>query len=56
VQGTFRERRKMFYFGHVSLVVVLCVAVYFHVKQAQQYILQTLAASVLNWLCSWALR
>lgn len=55
VQGTFQERRKMFYFGHVSLVVLLCIAAYSHVRQAQKYILQTLAASVLNWVCSWAL-
>ncbi|KGO71794.1 hypothetical protein PITC_027970 [Penicillium italicum] len=54
VQGTIQERRKMFYFGHVSLVVLLCVAAYYHVKQAQKYILQTLAASVLNWVCCWA--
>ncbi|KAJ5130916.1 uncharacterized protein N7515_006955 [Penicillium bovifimosum] len=52
VQGTIQERRKTFYYGHVSLVVLLCVAAYFHVKQAQKYILQTLAASVLNWICS----
>ncbi|CAI7570588.1 unnamed protein product [Penicillium viridicatum] len=54
VQGTIQERRKMFYFGHVSLVILLCVVAYFHVKQAQKYILQTLAASVLNWVCCWA--
>ncbi|KAJ5163457.1 uncharacterized protein N7500_005287 [Penicillium coprophilum] len=52
LQGTIQERRKMFYFGHVSLVILLCVAAYSHVKQAQKYILQTLAASVLNWVCS----
>ncbi|CAI7598385.1 unnamed protein product [Penicillium glandicola] len=51
MQGTIQERRKMFYFGHVSLVVLLCVAAYIHVKQAQKYMLQTLAASVLNWVC-----
>ncbi|KAJ5834891.1 hypothetical protein N7447_000917 [Penicillium robsamsonii] len=55
IQGTIQERRKMFYFGHVSLVVLLCVAAYSHVKEAQKYILQTLAASVLNWVCSWLL-
>ncbi|KAJ5499900.1 hypothetical protein N7453_008951 [Penicillium expansum] len=54
MQGTFQERRKMFYFGHVSLVALLCVAAYSHVKQAQKYMLQTLAASVLNWVCCWA--
>lgn len=52
VQGTMQERRKMFYFGHVSLVVLFCVAAYFHVRQARKYILQTLAASVLNWICT----
>lgn len=54
VQGTIQERRKMFYFGHVSLVILLCVMAYSHVKQAQKYMLQTLAASVLNWVCCWA--
>lgn len=54
VQGTIQERRKMFYFGHVSLVILLCVAAYSHVKQAQKYMLQTLVASVLNWVCCWA--
>ncbi|KAG0159311.1 hypothetical protein PDIDSM_6833 [Penicillium digitatum] len=53
LQGTIRERRKMFYFGHVSLVVLFCVAAYAHVQQAQKYILQTLAASMLNWVCCW---
>lgn len=52
VQGPLQERKKMFYYGHVSLVVLLCVAAYFHVQQAQKYVLQTLAASVLNWVCS----
>lgn len=54
VQGTIQERRKMFYFGHVSLVILFCVVAYSHVKQAQKYMLQTLAASVLNWVCCWA--
>lgn len=54
VQGTIQERRKMFYFGHVSLVILLCVSAYSHVEQAQKYMLQTLAASVLNWVCCWA--
>ncbi|KAJ5774368.1 hypothetical protein N7457_009264 [Penicillium paradoxum] len=52
LQGTLQERRKTFYYGHVSLVVLLCIAAYFHVQQAQKYILQTLAASMLNWVCS----
>lgn len=54
VQGTIQERRKMFYFGHVSLVILLCVMAYSHVQQAQKYMLQTLAASVFNWVCCWA--
>lgn len=55
VQGPLRERRRMFYFGHVSLAILLGVAAYFHVKQAQKYVMQTMWASVLNGVCSWAI-
>jgi hypothetical protein len=54
MQGPIQERRRMFYLYHVFLVVVFCGAAYFHVKQAQKYIIQTLVASVLNGVCSWA--
>jgi hypothetical protein len=50
--GSMQERRRSFYFGHVFLVVILCVAAYFHVAQAQGYMLQTLGSSVLNGACS----
>jgi hypothetical protein len=55
VQGSLQERRRMFYFGHVSLVILLGVAAFFHVKQAQRYVMQTLWASVLNGVCSWVI-
>lgn len=55
IQGSLQERRRMFYFGHVSLVILLSAVAYIHVKQAQRYILQALGASVLNGLCSWVL-
>jgi hypothetical protein len=55
LQGPLQERRRMFYFGHVSLAILLCVAAYFHVKQAQKYVMQTLWASVLNGVCSWVI-
>lgn len=52
MQGSLQERRRMFYFGHVSLVVLLGVVAYTHVKQAQRYVIQTLWASLLNGVCS----
>ncbi|KAJ6044339.1 hypothetical protein N7460_005694 [Penicillium canescens] len=54
MQGPVQERRRMFYLYHVFLVAVLCGAAYCHVKQAQKYMIQTLVASVLNGVCSWA--
>ena len=52
---TIRRRRLYFYIGHVSIVVILCTAAYFHVAQAQKYMAQTLGAFVLNGLCSLAM-
>ncbi|KAJ5894155.1 hypothetical protein N7495_005846 [Penicillium taxi] len=53
--GSMQNRKRSFYFVHVSLVVVLCFAAYFHVHQARFYMVQTLGASVLNSLCSLAM-
>lgn len=47
-------RRRIFYLVHVSLVVLLSVAVYFHVAQAQKYVVQSFGAFVLNAVGSWA--
>lgn len=55
MQGPLQERRRMFYFGHVSLVILLGVVAYTHVKQAQRYIVQSLWASLLNGICSWVI-
>lgn len=49
-----QDRRRTFYLVHVSLVVLLSVAVYFHVAQAQKYMAQSLGAFVLNGVGSWA--
>ncbi|KAJ5084590.1 hypothetical protein NUU61_009169 [Penicillium alfredii] len=51
--GSIHERRRLFYSGHLLLVVVLCVAAYYHVVQARFYMLQTLGASMLNGVWSW---
>lgn len=48
LQGSIKDRRRIFYIGHVSLVLGLCVVAYWHVAQARFYLGQTLAASVLN--------
>lgn len=55
MQGPLRERRRMFYFGHVSLVLLFGVVAYIHVQQAQRYVMQTLWASLLNGVCSWVI-
>ncbi|KAK6826643.1 hypothetical protein RU639_005725 [Aspergillus parasiticus] len=49
--SSVKARREMFYYGHVSLVVLLCVAAYFHVAQAQIFVIEALGASALNGLC-----
>ncbi|KAJ5278999.1 hypothetical protein N7478_004371 [Penicillium angulare] len=53
--GSMQDRRRTFYFGHISLVVVLCVAAYFHVAQAQKYMVQSLGAFMLNGFGSWVM-
>lgn len=50
-----QDRRRSFYLGHVSLVVVLCAAAFYHVSYAQVYMVQTLGAFVVNGVCSAAL-
>ncbi|KAJ5973665.1 hypothetical protein N7481_010875 [Penicillium waksmanii] len=53
--GSMQERRRLFYYVHVFLVVVLCAAAYCHVAQAQKYMIQALGASLLNGVCSFLL-
>ncbi|KAB8278858.1 hypothetical protein BDV30DRAFT_202792 [Aspergillus minisclerotigenes] len=49
--SSVKARREMFYYGHVSLVVLLCIAAYFHVAQAQIFVIEALGASALNGVC-----
>lgn len=49
---SIQERRRSFYFGHVFLVAVLYAAAYWHVAQAQKYMLQALGASIINGVCA----
>lgn len=53
--GSIQERRKSFYWGHVSLAAFLCISAFYHVVYARKYMLQTLGASVLNGVFSWAM-
>ncbi|KAJ6036557.1 hypothetical protein N7540_000836 [Penicillium herquei] len=53
--GSMQERRRAFYIGHVSLVGMLCVAAYFHVAQAQKYMVQSFGAFVINGVGSWVM-
>lgn len=46
------DQRRSFYYGHISLVLLLCVAAYYHVAHAQKYMLQALGAFVINAVCS----
>lgn len=48
MQGSIKDRRRIFYVGHVSLVLVLCTLAYWHVAQARFYLMQSLVAAVLN--------
>lgn len=50
--ASIQERRRLFNYGHVLLVVILCAAAYYHVVQAQRYMIQALGASLLNAACS----
>ncbi|KAJ5746406.1 hypothetical protein N7520_011588 [Penicillium odoratum] len=52
--GSIQDRRRVFYLVHVSLVALLCGAAYFHVAQAQKYMVQSLGAFLMNGVGSWA--
>ncbi|KAE8146426.1 hypothetical protein BDV25DRAFT_162467 [Aspergillus avenaceus] len=54
--SSLKTRREVFYGVHLSLVTVLCIAAYFHVSQAQVFVLEALGASVVNALCCWKFR
>ncbi|KAJ5818755.1 hypothetical protein N7474_004346 [Penicillium riverlandense] len=53
--GSMQDRRRSFYVVHLSLVLGLCLAAYFHVAHAQFYMLQALGAFVVNGVCSWVM-
>lgn len=46
--GSMQDRRRTFYYGHIFLVVLLCVVAYYHVSHAQKYMMQALGAFVIN--------
>ncbi|OJJ47648.1 hypothetical protein ASPZODRAFT_131200 [Penicilliopsis zonata CBS 506.65] len=46
--ATVKTRRQVFYLVHVSLVMVLEAAAYFHVSHAQLFVLESFAASAIN--------
>jgi hypothetical protein len=51
--GSIHMKRQVFYIVHVLLVAALCLAAYYHVAQAQTFVLETLWAFALNVACSW---
>lgn len=50
-KGSVQERRSAFYAAHLFLVSVMCLAAYFHVAQAQAFVLESLVAFVVNLGC-----
>lgn len=52
--GSLREKREAFYYTHLLLVVLFGLSAYYHVAQAQTFILQALGAFVVNLGCCWA--
>ncbi|KAL6233436.1 hypothetical protein BDW75DRAFT_215317 [Aspergillus navahoensis] len=50
-KGTVIDRRRAFYFVHLLLVGLLCLAAYFHVAQAKAFVLESLAIFVVNLGC-----
>lgn len=50
-KGSVQERRSAFYAAHLFLVGVMCLAAYFHVAQAQAFVLESLVAFVVNLGC-----
>ncbi|KAL4941480.1 hypothetical protein BDV06DRAFT_223088 [Aspergillus oleicola] len=53
-KGTVQERRRAFYAAHMSLVGTLCLAAYYHVAQAQAFVLESLVTFVVNLGCCYA--
>ncbi|KAL4810714.1 hypothetical protein BDV18DRAFT_870 [Aspergillus unguis] len=49
--GTIKERRRAFFVVHLSLVGILCLAVFYHVRQAEIFVVESLVVAVLNWGC-----
>ncbi|KAL4881298.1 hypothetical protein BJY04DRAFT_189554 [Aspergillus karnatakaensis] len=50
-KGTVTERRQAFYAAHLSLVGFMFVVAYFHVSQAQLFVLESLVVFVANLGC-----
>lgn len=51
-----KTKRQTFYITHVSLVGALCVAAYFHVPQAQLFVLEALLGFGVNLACGWTVK
>lgn len=51
--GSLRAKRQAFYYTHLLLVGTFAAAAYYHVVQAQVFVLQALGAFVVNVGCCW---
>ncbi|KAL4793576.1 hypothetical protein BDV19DRAFT_213787 [Aspergillus venezuelensis] len=53
-KGTVQERRRAFYYAHLMLVGILGLAAYYHVVQAQAFVLEALLTFIVNLGCCYA--
>ncbi|KAL4779679.1 hypothetical protein BJX76DRAFT_340081 [Aspergillus varians] len=47
-KGSVKDRRRAFYAVHLLLVGLMCLAAYFHVAQAQAFVVESLVAFIVN--------
>ncbi|KAL4922686.1 hypothetical protein BDW62DRAFT_171523 [Aspergillus aurantiobrunneus] len=50
-KGSIKDRRRAFYVVHLLLVSLLCLAAYYHVAQAQTFVLESFATFLVNLGC-----
>lgn len=51
-----KTKRQAFYVTHLLLVGILCFAAYFHVPQAQAFVLEALLGFGVNVACGWTVK
>ena len=51
-----KTKRQAFYITHLFLVGALCFAAYFHVPQAQLFVLEAVLGFGINFACGWTVK